>query len=539
MPGLADLLYLGQPDPSRQLAAMLSGQQPLGAAPPAAAPPTATGAAAADPNAQPANPVAPGATPPPNSPPVPTSLQSTPDMQSSYQALANPPNIMSLYIQMQQRQSASDQINRGLALIAANHSPPSMRESIMQSMTGGGTDAGQMVGNLMSLHSAMQQQAATQDMLKNADAYDAKLGYPPGTARDMILAGRGSELISEMKPTDMARNYAWAHDTYAKAHPGATPDEIDEGAQSILLGMGGMGGGDADTKSWRAAKIQWDQNPATKGTPYPWGTGADDNPTRFRAWSGSQVEADKSLASDQAEASKLGPQYRSNLEGARGRVAGILGIQADGSIDPAREAQLKNLLGTDMAQKFVNADPTKQGTWDQDLATWWGGLSADDRTLLTQIRDATDEKTLLGGLKTRAPKRGQSDASDIGVGLSGMRNVTQGYDDWVTGAKNTLKAIDTATMNSFGAQGTPEQAEDYARKHGLPNEAPTLMDDNYVSGGSMYPKGKLTGAMTQPQFDAATAAIKGASDPEAERQKQIKLALIRNTDPKPLKDLRL
>ena len=543
MAGIADLLYLGQPDPARQLAAALSGQPQPGAPPPGAAPgaaPPQPGAAAADPNAPAPNP-SPGQPAPPGSQPQPTVLQSSPDMSASYQTLANPPNLMSLYMQMQQRDRAMQGINSGLALIAANHSPPSMRQSIMQALTGGGEDAGQTVGNLMQLHSAMQQQGATQEMLTHADEYDAKLGLPPGTARAEILAGRGADLVRSMEPTDMAKNYAWAHTTYANAHPGATPQEIEEGAQGLLLGMGG---GDADTKSWRAAKVQWDQNPATKGTPYPWGTGPDDNPTRFRAWSGSQVEADKSLASDQAEASKLGPQYRDNLQGARNRVAEIIGLKGydqngDPILDPARQTQLKNLLGTDMAQKFVNSDPTKQGTWDQDLASWWGGLNASDRALLTQIRDATDEKTLLGGLKTRAPKRGQSDASDIGVGLGGMRNVTQPVDDWMPGALNTIKSIDRATMNSFGAQGTPEQAEDYAHAHGMPNEAPTLMDDNYVSGGSMYPKGKFTGTMTQPQVDAATAAIKAAADPEAERQKQIKLARIRNTDPTPLKNMRL
>jgi hypothetical protein len=460
-------------------------------------------------------------------------------MSASYSQLANPPNLMNLYLQLQQRQSASDQINRGFALIAANHAGnPAMMRNIMESV-GGGPDAGQTTQNLMSLYGAQQSMAAQQQELASAPDIAAKTGLPLSYVQGEIRAGRGGELVRGMAPTDMQKNYAWARKTYADAHPGATPDEIDEGAQGIMLGMAGMGGGDADTKSWRAAKIQWDQNPATKGTPYPWGTGADDNPTRFRAWSGSQVEADKSLASDQAEASKLGPQYRTNLEGARSRVAGILGIQPDGSIDPAREAQLKRLLGNNSAQKFINADPTKGGAWDQDMATWWGGLEDADKALLTQIRDATDEKILIGGLKSRAPKRGSADASDIGVGLGGMRNVTQGYDDWITGAKNTLKAIDTATINSFGAQGTPEQAEDYARKHNLPvEEAVTLMDDNYLYGGSMYPKGKFAGAMTQPQLEAATAAIKRASDPEAERQKQIKLALIRNTDPKPLRDLR-
>ena len=541
MPGLANLFYLGQPDPARQLAAMLSGQQPQGAAPPGTAPPQPAGAAAADPNTPAPSPGDPA---PPNAQPQPQSLQSPPQMNASYQALANPPNIMSLYVQMAQRDQAMAGINSAFAQIAANHSPPSMRSAIMQNANAGAGDAGGMVNNLMGLYQGQQQMAANQQLLAQAPDIAAKLGLPLAVVEARIRAGGGADLVSSMTregaPPDAIRNYQWAVKLYKDQNPNATQEEIDQNVGTPQQYLIGAMSGDADTKSWRAAQMQWDQNPATKGTPYPWGTGADNNPTRFRAWSASQVEQDKTLAADQGEAAKLGPQYRSNLEGARGRVAGILGIQPDGSIDPARKAQLQNLLGTDMAQKFVNADPTKEGTWDQDLASWWGGLNADDRTLLTQIRDATDEKTLLGGLKTRAPRRGQSDASDIGVGLSGMRNVTQGYDDWVTGAKNTLKAIDTATINSFGAQGTPEQAEDYARKHNLPvDDALPLMDDNYLPGGSMYPKGKFTGAMSQPQLTAATAAIKAATDPEAERQRQIKLAQVRNTDPTPLKNLRL
>ena len=56
-------------------------------------------------------------------------------MAASYQQLANPPNLLSLYLQIDARNRASQQINSGLALIAANHCPPSMRESIMQSPT--------------------------------------------------------------------------------------------------------------------------------------------------------------------------------------------------------------------------------------------------------------------------------------------------------------------------------------------------------------------------------------------------------------------
>ena len=548
MPGIANLLFplLGSPDPSRQLAAALAGQQqpgaqpPPGAAPPGVTPPPPGGTAAAGPGdgSAPAPPPAtPGAPPPPGSAPQPTVLQSSPDMSASYQQLAQP-NLMNLYLQLQQRDQAMQGFNSGLALIAANHSPPSMRQAIMQSANAGAGDAGTTVNNLMSLYGAQNQMGAQQQLLAHADEYDQKLGLPPGTARAEIMAGRGPDLIKSLEPTTEIRNYQQARALAQQQNPNATPAEIEEAAQAILMGGGG-GGGDSATRSWRSAKIQWDANPSTKGTPYPWGVGADDNPTSFASWQGAQKSAETKQADDQQDASRLGPQYRANLQGARDRVAGILGIQPDGNIDPAREAQLKNLLGTDMAQKYVNSDPTKE-TWGQDLATWWGNLQPEDQTLLTQIRDATDEKTQLGSLKNRAPRRGQSDASDIGVGLGGMRNVTQGYDDWITGAKNTLKAIDTATINSFGAQGTPEAAEDYARKHNLPvDEALPLMDDNYVQGGSMFPKGKFAGTMSQPQIAAATTAIKGAADPEAERQKQIKLALVRNTDPTPLKNLRL
>ena len=187
-------------------------------------------------------------------------------MAASYQTLANPPNIMSLYMQMQQRQSASDQINRGLALIAANHSPPSMRESIMQSMTGGQSDAGQMVGNLMSLHSAMQQQGATQDMLSHASDYDTKLGLPPGTARDMILSGRGPDLVAKMEPTDQQRNIQAEHDQFIKS--GGSEDDWKNNYLPMII-TGGIPGMTPDMKTMNVARTQWLADPANKGRPMP------------------------------------------------------------------------------------------------------------------------------------------------------------------------------------------------------------------------------------------------------------------------------
>jgi hypothetical protein len=283
MAGLADLLYLGQPDPARQLAMALAGRQqpqpPQGGPPPGPAPgppgpaPGPVDPNAPAPNAQPVsadpsaapNP-APGAPPPPGSPPQPQALQSTPDMSASYATLANPPNIMSLYMQMQQRQQASDQINRGLALIAANHSAPSMRQSIMESLTGGGQDAGQQVGNLMSLYQTQQQMGATQDMLAHASDYDTKLGLPPGTARDMILAGKGPDLIAKMEPTDTQRNIQFEHDQFIKG--GGTEEDWKNNYLPMII-TGGLPGMTGDMKSMAFARTQWNNDPANKGRPMP------------------------------------------------------------------------------------------------------------------------------------------------------------------------------------------------------------------------------------------------------------------------------
>ena len=159
--------------------------------------------------------------------------------------------------------------NSGLALIAANHSPPSMRKAIMQSANAGAGDVAGMVGNMMSLHNAQNQMAAQQAMLGQADAIDQKNNWPSGTARAEILAGRGAELIKSLEPTTEAKNYQWAHDTYAKNHPGASPEEIDAGAQSILLGAGGGGAAGGEIASMNIARSHWLADPANQGKPPP------------------------------------------------------------------------------------------------------------------------------------------------------------------------------------------------------------------------------------------------------------------------------
>ena len=451
-------------------------------------------------------------------------------MSASYQQLAQP-NLMNLYLQLQQRDQAMQGFNSGLALIAANHSPPSMRNAIMQSLTGGGGDAGTTVNNLMSLYNAQTQMGATQQLLAHADEYDAKLNLPPGTSRAEILAGRGPDLVSkiasEQAPTDMAKNYAWAHTTYANAHPGASPEEIEEGAQGLLLGMGGMGGGDAATRSWRAAKIQWDQNPSTKGTPYPWGAGADDNPTSFASWQGAQKVEETKQTEDQQEAAGKLPTYVQNLNGARKKLTDILGVtgtddQGHPIIDPAREALLKSVIGNPYAQSYVNGEPGVGREW----TAWWSGLSPDQKQVLNDIKEATDPNTLIGGIGKRAPKRGAADVNDITSGLSGMHDVTKNYSHWAQGVLGTVGSIDTATGNAYGASGQVDQA---------PENVKDLIDPTYLYGGKLYPKGQHPLPIPPDQLASAQQQIKNADNPEDMRQKLITHFRARNFDPTPLK----
>jgi hypothetical protein len=72
-----------------------------------------------------------------------------------------------------------------------------------------------------------------------------------------------------MEPTTEAKNYQWAHDTYAKNHPGASPEEIDAGAQSILLGAGGGGSAGSEIASMNIARSRWLADPANQGKPPP------------------------------------------------------------------------------------------------------------------------------------------------------------------------------------------------------------------------------------------------------------------------------
>lgn len=297
MPGIADLLYLGQPDPMRQLAAALAGQQlqPGQTGPQAAGGPPppqgdqGPGAPLQLPQGgqdQQQQPVAPG-TQPPNAPAQPSGYTSSPDMAQSYQQLASPQNnnIMGLYLQAQQRYQASDQINRGLALIAANHAGnPAMARAIMANAGGGGMSPGGQMSDLMQIYNfqfAQQQRQAFEQALPELAG---KFGLDVNMLR--MLGPQGvSGLIEKQQqanlPPEEARKYQWFQNQYMQEHandpgPDGKPIGADQAKKDFeqqnppFLAMGGMSGmNDPTTRSMTMASVNWDRNPANAGKPKP------------------------------------------------------------------------------------------------------------------------------------------------------------------------------------------------------------------------------------------------------------------------------
>jgi hypothetical protein len=515
MPGLGDLLYLGQPDPLRQITAALNpnplaqaGPQPPGQGGAAPQPPNAAGAAPAAPPPQ-----TPGQPQPPGSgPPQPMALQSTPDMTSSYAQLARPPDLMGLYMQLAQRQMATDQINRGFAIIAANHSAPGMRNAIMQDAMSGGGNASEMFGNLMNIYQMQQGMQIRQQELASAPDLQARLkangmDVPLPYIQSEIMAGRGSELLGRLQPTDTIRTYQQARELYKQQNPNATEADIER-AVPLSTFLAGVGGGDALTKSYRLEKANFEQN-NPPGTPYPWG---QDDPMAFQTWKTKQDE----LTKDQEEAASKRPGYTQNLTDLRSHLVNIFGDPD--KPDPDKQAALKHALEATGAQAYLSGDP-------KTLTTQYVsglGLSAQDKLILDEIRDTTDPNLLFGTLGKRAPKRGSSDVTEIGASLTSMQNIRKGYDRYVATGKQALDSVDTAIGDAYGAAGNSEGAPDFAKTH---------IDDAYLPGGTMYPYGKKPTPMSADdiQRDVAHARQNPADIPTL-----IKIEKASNHDTKEL-----
>jgi len=480
MPGFADLLYLGQPDPARQLAMALAGQQQAQQPPPNQNAPA--------PNAQPMAAGAPGgAAPVPapgdaaqNAPTVPNALKSTPDMSQSYQQLASPPNLMSLYLQLDQRNRASQQINSGLALIAANHSAPGMREAIMQSANAGQPDAGQEMNNIMSLYSGQQQMAGQQQMLAHADEMDQKLGLPPGTSRSMILSGKGSELVSKLEPTEDIRKLQQARDLYRKDHPGATNEEVEAAVPTALF-IGGMGGGDATQQAWLHAR--------SLVPPAEW----PDHPEFKDALTYGLYVQDQKKRQDNVEASAAGfGQYHGGLMDVRGKLASI-------QSSPDLESVLQN------PALVAAVKEQRAGTFKGDLLGWAASnhYKPEQLQLVNDILDLSDPD-YIKALQGKASASTQGDVLPITTALNALGRLgtaKKQYGGLLTGA---LEAVDNADANAYGASGKLDAIDDDNKRK--------RVSSSYLPGGASFVgRGK---PMPPDEIEAAKQSMKDT--PKAE-----------------------
>ena len=118
----------------------------------------------------------------------------------------------------------------------------------------------------MGLYQGQQQMDAQRDLLGQAPAIATKLGLPESVVRDMIIQGKGPDLVSKMEPTDQQRNIAAEHDAFIKG--GGSEDDWTKNYLPMII-TGGIPGMTPDMKSMNVARTQWLADPANQGRPTP------------------------------------------------------------------------------------------------------------------------------------------------------------------------------------------------------------------------------------------------------------------------------
>ena len=226
---LFDLIQsaMGRPDPSMAIAHALGqapgqpgspqGPQPLaGAAPPG--PPAGQGGA-------------PGASDAPPGPPAAPQPQAT----------QTPPDLGQMFVQLMQRQQASEGFNRGLGMLAAGFAQPRDRAAMIDAMSGQSGDPGSTMGNLMKLQQWNIQQQRMGEMQKNLPAIAEAMGLPLAAVQTMYASNPetfGSEIakIQEaqmgLTGTQIDKEYKQQVKQFQDANPGKPlPAELQsEGA---------------------------------------------------------------------------------------------------------------------------------------------------------------------------------------------------------------------------------------------------------------------------------------------------------------------
>jgi hypothetical protein len=262
MPGsILDLIQsaMGHPDPAVAIAARLgqmpgqpgspAGPQPLAGPAPSAGAPAGPGGGpgASGPSPAPGGPNGPPTGPPGGAPPPPQP-----------QAYQTPPDLGSMFVQLMQRQQSNDMFNKGMGMLAAGFAQPRDRETMVNAMSGGGPDAGGIMGNLMKLQ---QYNLEQQNMA----------GYRQAVPGMLQKAG----IDPSFGPAAMA-----------------DPSIISK----IVETQAGVGGNPA----WQA-QMHAEKALTNAGKPIPWTQG---DPTSYSAWSAAnqseQLTRKKDLDADTA-----------------------------------------------------------------------------------------------------------------------------------------------------------------------------------------------------------------------------------------------
>jgi hypothetical protein len=268
MPGsILDLIQsaMGHPDPSVAIANRLGqmpgqpgspqGPQPLAGPPtPPVGPPAGPGGG---PGASGPSPAPGGAAPPPPQP----------------QAYQTPPDLGAMFVQLAQRQQASDMFNRGMGMLAAGFAQPRDRETMVNAMSGqSGPDPGSLMGNLMKLQQYNIEQQQMAQYRQAVPGMLAKAGLDPSYAPLVMAdptimskivetqAGVGgnpawqAQLRAEKALTNQGKPIPWtpgdptSYDAYTKATTGEAVTTADAKAKDLT----------ADRANFAPAKTAYD-----------------------------------------------------------------------------------------------------------------------------------------------------------------------------------------------------------------------------------------------------------------------------------------
>jgi hypothetical protein len=400
--------------------------------------------------------------------------------------------MMSLYLQLQQRQSASDQINRGLALIAANHSgSPEMARAIMGSV-GGGPDAGSTVQNLMSIYQMQQGMAANQQLLAQAPDIAAKTGLSEAEVRAEILAGRGADLVRSAELTPAMREIQQKHDMYIKSAVAQGQDptaaEADWNRNQLPFLLGGAGSGDAATRSWQTERIMWNRD--HPGQPYPWGA---DTPEAYGLYAQDQQKRQSNV---DTAAGTFG-QYDSGLGDVRGKVAAI-------QTNPELKTVLQNpaLVAAVKAEREQGSNPTIWTSISAEAKAAFANATPEQKQLASDILDLSDP-AYIKDLQGKSSTVTQGDILPITSALTSLGRFNTPPKQYNVLLGNALDAIDNARANNYGASNQlglipDDDAGDALRKR---------VNKAYLPGG-----GAFVGQGKPMPPDELAAARKAISD---------------------------